>query len=109
MTTERFKMKRVGNRRFQRRPLTEEQKAERRLKYLERKERRRQLAEQERARYKLCPFCGSLNVEYQAIGMQSDFVRCLDCNGTGPIANGKLQAIERWNKRVGETIEQMQG
>ena len=47
---------------------------------------------------KLCPLCGG-EAELDGYGFSLYFVRCGDCNATGPAFEDKESAIKAWNKR----------
>lgn len=50
---------------------------------------------------KPCPFCQSGNVQAFDIG-DTFILYCNDCCATGPEADTREGAIEKWNRRVGE-------
>lgn len=64
-----------------------------------RKAEREEARQRYRARFKQCPFCSGRNLHVDLNGEKSDWVRCDDCNCTGPIADGEDEAIGKWNER----------
>jgi transcription elongation factor Elf1 len=50
-------------------------------------------------RFAECPFCGSINLRVDINGEKTDWVRCNDCNCTGPQSDGEDDAIGKWNGR----------
>lgn len=49
---------------------------------------------------KLCPFCGSDDVELIEGNLR--YVTCNNCCGTGPDCHSGYEATEAWNTRAGE-------
>lgn len=47
---------------------------------------------------KPCPFCKSKRLVVKS--MFASFVRCLDCNATGPEGLSNREAADKWNKRA---------
>lgn len=72
------------------------------------KERRMEITkEKERVRQEYlnkflpCPFCGSKNLIVELNGKNCNWVRCSDCDCTGPIGEeNEADVILKWNKRA---------
>lgn len=56
---------------------------------------------------KPCPFCGSEDVEYTNFGKGFDMwlIQCDECEAMFPLLNSREEAIQRWNKRAGDSNE----
>lgn len=53
---------------------------------------------------KPCPFCGSKNIFLEVLlGRQLRRIRCSDCEACGPVDEIADEAVEKWNKRSGDT------
>lgn len=60
------------------------------------------------AKLKPCPFCGGTHVDvwhqYWVLPKRHDFaVHCYDCHFGLARKNTEAEAIEAWNRRVGDT------
>src|SRR3990167_1780609 len=73
-----------------------EYRAKRKQKREERQREKDRTHQEYLARFSSCPFCASKNLGYQENRQQTDWVRCLDCDATGPCSDGEDDAIERW-------------
>jgi Lar family restriction alleviation protein len=50
---------------------------------------------------KPCPFCGGDDCVVDTTGFNY-YVTCLKCEARGPLEGTKEEAVELWNKRMGE-------
>lgn len=96
---ERFKMKKVHQgkpRKF----MTPEMLEMRRAKLEETKKRKEAARRAYLLKFDPCPFCGLRNMSYQDNGLKTDWIRCDNCNATGPISDGEDDATHNWNRRT---------
>ena len=49
---------------------------------------------------KPCPFCGGDEIEAGTVG----YAYCINCDAEGPHTQTKADAIEAWNKRDGQSL-----
>ena len=84
--------------------LTDAERANRKERYAENKQKRiaerEKLRQEEMKQYKPCPFCGSKDVEFVLVDINAGWVQCKRCIATGSYSeNGKAVAIKLWNTR----------
>lgn len=52
---------------------------------------------------KPCPFCGSTNLTHASVptlGVEMNWVSCLNCQAVGPTDPDPEEAIRKWNTRA---------
>lgn len=56
----------------------------------------------EEIKLKPCPFCGG---EAEFVGYKSYWIICVDCTAESAVYDSKAEAVEAWNRRVGQEDE----
>jgi Lar family restriction alleviation protein len=51
-----------------------------------------------------CPFCGSARADWQTDGPDIVYVRCYQCESTGPVHACPSEAVAAWNNRTPDRV-----
>lgn len=89
----------IGDELRQRMKINDAIKEKNRMRKMEREKEKEQARQKYLEQFKSCPFCNGRNLHVDLNGREADWVRCDDCNCTGPVSNGERRAIMNWNKR----------